>query len=188
MDMTLETFERVLYLVKGYEAAGRQHELNIAGIGESTIHPQFVEFVRLARDTLPNMELTMATNGVAMTEDIAQELADARVKVFVSLHRPEKAGLAIEILKRHRILHGVSADPSVAAVNWAGQVDWHVSAQPTTCMWLAMGMAIAWSDGRIGTCSFDGQGEDGVIGTVWDEPHTLFSKPYSLCKTCHMAH
>lgn len=186
MDMTREVFEKVLDRVSEYVSRGTQHELNLCGIGESTIHPRFCEFVAIARKRLPTIDLTMATNGVGLTEEMAKAMTDARMRVWVSLHRPEKAGLAIELLKRHGILHGVSADPSIAAVNWAGQVKWHVSAPPMRCMWQAEGMAIAWSDGRIGTCSFDGQGTDGVIGTVWDEPETLFTKPYSLCKNCHM--
>lgn len=185
LDMTLEVFEKVLDRVAGYVAKGTQHELNLAGIGESTMHPQFCEFVARARERLPTIDLTMATNGVGLTEDMAQAMADARMRVWVSLHRPEKAGPAIELLKRHGVLAGVSADPSLAAVNWAGQINWHVSATPTRCMWQAEGMAIAWADGRLGTCSFDGQGADGVIGTVWDEPDTLFIKPYSLCNGCH---
>ena len=185
MDMTAEVFEKVLDRVAGYVAHGTQHELNLAGIGESTIHPQFCEFVAHARERLPTIDLTMATNGVGLTEDMAQAMAVARMRVWVSLHRPEKAGPAIELLKRYEVLAGVSADPSLAAVNWAGQINWHVSATPTRCMWQAEGMAIAWADGRLGTCSFDGQGTDGVIGTVWDEPDTLFVKPYSLCNGCH---
>jgi len=184
MDMTFDTFARVIELVKGYA----QEELNLCGIGESTMHPQFIEFVQYAREQLPHIDLTMATNGVGLTEVMARALADNRVRVWVSLHRPEKAGPAVELLKKYGVLAGVSADPSLSAVDWAGQVDWHVSAQPTRCMWLALGYGIAWSDGRVGTCSFDGQGTDGAIGTVWDEPNMLHSKPYSLCETCHMTH
>lgn len=185
MDMTREVFERVLELVAHFEDAGRQHELNLAGIGESTMHPQFCEFIALARARLPRIDLTMATNGIGLTEEMAVALAAARVRVWVSLHRPEKAGIAVELLKKHGVLAGVSLDPSVAAVDWAGQIKWHVSANPIECMWQAKGLAIAWSDGRIGTCSFDGQGTDGVIGTVWDDFETLRTKPYSLCKNCH---
>ena len=180
--MTLETFKRVLELVAGFPD---QHELNLCGIGESTLHPQFCEFVALARERLPNIDLTMATNGVGLTEAHAAQMQISRVRVWVSLHRPEKASLAIELLKRYGVLAGVSADPSISAVDWAGQVDWHVSAAPSRCMWQAQGMAIAWSDGRLGSCSFDGQGADGSIGTVWDDPKTIFVKPYSLCNTCH---
>lgn len=181
-DMTREVFERVLELVAGFP---NQHELNLCGIGESTLHPQFCEFVALARERLPHIDLTMATNGVGLTTAHAEQMAASRVRAWVSLHRPEKAGPAIELLKRYGVLAGVSADPSLSSVDWAGQVDWHVSAAATPCMWQAQGMVIAWSDGRLGTCSFDGQGADGALGTVWDDPATIYVKPYSLCKTCH---
>jgi hypothetical protein len=185
-DMPREVFERVLEIVAGFYKAGTQHELNLCGIGESTMHGEFEELVGMAREALPYIDLTMATNGVGMTDDIARSLQANLVRVWVSLHRPELAGPAIELLKKHGVLAGISADPSIAAVDWAGQVDWHVSAPPVRCMWLERGSAIVWSDGRVGTCCLDGQGEDGVIGTVWDDPDTWHSKPYSLCKTCHM--
>lgn len=188
VDMSMQTFERVLHLVKGYHAAGTQRELSMHGIGESLVHPQFAEMVVMARRELPNIDLTLATNGVIMDDEIAGMLAVNRVRTWVSLHRPERAGPAIEALKRQDILAGVSADPSVAAVDWAGQVDWHVSAAPNRCMWLAQGMAIAFADGRIGTCGFDGQGTDGVIGTVYDAPQELRVKPYSLCDGCNQIH
>lgn len=188
MDMTHEVFERVIDLVSHYVKLGYQHELNLCGIGESTIHPRFIQFIDYARERLPDIDLTMATNGVGLTPVMAETLLRNRVRTWVSLHRPEKASLAVELLKKHGVLAGVSADPSVAAVDWAGQIDWHVSAEKIPCMWLALGYGIAWSDGRIGTCSFDGQGEDGAIGTVWDDPATLYSKPYLLCEKCHMTH
>lgn len=186
MDMTDEVFDRALWLAQYFVYYGAQTELNLAGIGESTIHPKFMEFVARARKALPTVDLTLATNGVNMSDEIAECLQTNRVRTWVSLHRPEKAGLAIEMLKKRGVLAGISADPSIAAVNWAGQVDWHVSAPKFDCMWQAQAMAVAFSDGRIGTCCFDGQGTDGIIGTVWDEPDTLFVKPYSLCDGCHM--
>lgn len=88
------------------------------------------------------------------------------------------------MLKRAGCLVGVSADPSIAATNWAGQVDWHVSASERECPWIRQGWAIVLSDGRIATCSFDGQGTDGIIGTVADDPSTPRVKPYSLCPGC----
>ena len=186
MDMADEVFDRALWLVAHFVKHHAQVDVNLAGIGESTIHPKFMEFVARARKALPDIDLTMATNGVNMTDEIAACLREYRVRTWVSLHRPEKAGIAVEILKKHGVLAGVSADPSVAAVNWAGQVAWHVSAPKIACMWQRDGMAIAWADGRIGSCSLDGQGADGALGTVWDDPSTLFTKPYSLCKDCHM--
>ncbi len=185
-DMTQDIFLRALNVANQYVAAGTQTELNLCGIGESTMHPEFIDFVWLARKMLPTVDLTMATNGVGLTEQMAQAMSDADMRVWVSLHRPEKAGLAVELLKKHGVLAGISSDPSLAAVDWAGQVDWFVSAPKMKCMWLNTAAAIVFSDGRLGTCCFDGQGTDGIIGHIDGDPATWFSKPYSLCKTCHM--
>jgi hypothetical protein len=185
MDMQLSTFNAALDMVEHFVKKGAQTELNLAGIGESTIHPQFAEFITLARHRLPRIDLVIPTNGVNMTDDIAAVLAENRVRTWVSLHRPEKAGLAVHILRARGILAGVSTDSSTAAINWGGQVDWPVSAPAMDCMWQRDGRAIVWSDGRIGSCSMDGEGYDGAIGTVNDDPDWLFVKPYSLCSKCH---
>jgi len=103
----------------------------------------------------------------------------------VSLHRPEKAGPAVEALKRAGIFAGVSSDPSLAAIDWAGQVQWHTSHRPgMECGWVTTGRAFVMADGRVATCCLDGQGEDGVIGTLDDDLTALRLKPYSLCATC----
>jgi hypothetical protein len=171
-------------------AEGTQdRELNFAGIGESTMHPEFSRWVNIARSKLgPSLDFVMATNGVGVTEEHAQAMADAKMRVWVSLHRPEKAGPTINMLKKHGVLAGVSADPSIAAVDWAGQVQWEVTApkSKTQCQWIAQRYVMVASDGRILTCCFDGIGTDGVLGTVFDDLLLMESKPYSLCKTCHL--
>jgi len=182
MDMTLEVFARALDIVA---ATPGQTELNLAGIGESTMHPQFEEFVTLAHKHLPHVQLVLATNGLIVSDALANTMRKNGVHVYVSLHRPERAGIAVQVYRKHNVLSGVSVDPAIAAVNWAGQIDWHVSAASTECMWLKDHLAIVWSDGRVGTCSFDGQGDDGAIGTVWQEPSEWVHKPYKLCETCH---
>src|SRR5262245_27520539 len=70
-DMTEEVFLQSLKWAKHFHTVGtrvpggdvwKQKELNLAGIGESTIHPRFVEFIHLARDIVgPDMFLTLAT-------------------------------------------------------------------------------------------------------------------------------
>lgn len=187
-DMDWVTFEHALIKVKYCMVKYGQNELNLAGIGESTMHPAFAQMFKHARRYLgQNIKLVIATNGVSFTEEIAQEIAEYDPWVWVSLHRPEKAGQAVEIAKRYGMLKGVSADPSVAAMNWAGQTDWHVSCNTETpCPWLTNGMAMVMSDGRVTTCCLDGSG-DGVIGYVTDDINDLEVQPYSLCENCHHA-
>lgn len=188
MHMTDETFIKSLQAIRKLHARGLVHaELNLAGIGESTLHPEFVRNVHWAREAVgPHVNLVLATNGLLMTQELAYAIAPARPSVWVSLHRPEKAGPAVEALKMAGIFSGCSADPSIASVDWAGQVKWHVSANKgNPCPWLANAMVIVLSDGRISRCCFDSDGR-GVIGTIDDDLTTLRTSPFDLCSKCHL--
>lgn len=163
-------------------------ELNLAGIGESTLHPEFVRNVFLAREAIGySRDLILATNGLLMTPELAKEIAPTRIRVWVSLHRPEKAHHAVEALRAAGILAGVSTDPSVASVDWAGQIKWNVTTpvKGTVCPWLDGGKVFVLSDGRVSRCSFDSTGE-GVFAHVDDLDLDQFDmEPYSLCQKCH---
>lgn len=185
-DMDEATYAKALKWAQFFVIAGTQRSLNLAGIGESTMHPEFVRNVFLAREAVGDAcELVLATNGLLMTDELAQAIAPVQPRVFVSLHRPERAGPAVEALKRAGILAGVSADPSIAATDWAGQIKWHVSAPRNKCPWITGGWVIALSDGRIARCSFDATG-DSCIGHVDDDLSLLSTAPHALCHTCHM--
>lgn len=186
VDMSEEHFRAALKHVKHYVSNGTQTQLNIAGTGESTLHPRFVELVQLARDELPNIPFLFATNGVVFTEEIARGLADIGLTFcWVSLHRPEKAGLAVQIAKKYGLLMGTSTDPATNANTWAGQVDWFESATTVMpCRWLRYGIAMALADGRVSACCLDSSGA-GAIGHVDDPVGSLRTRPYKLCKTCH---
>lgn len=186
IDMEWETFEAALRLVAHYVAQGTQTELSLTGIGESLLHPRFIEMVAAARDVIgPNRPLVVTTNGLLLTDKMCADLAPYHPQVFVSLHRPEKAGPAVENAKRHGILAGVNSSAAISAFNWAGQVKWHVSAPRIQCEYLRSGWAVVLVDGRVTTCCLDASGA-GVIGSVNDEPDSLMLKPYSLCGECHM--
>lgn len=181
--MSMDDFGLALSWVDRFRRLGWQRDLNLAGIGESTMHPRFVEMVRLARKLLGwDFNLVFATNGLLVTDDLARQLAEYRPIVFVSLHRPEKAGPAIEALKRAGIFAGTSSDPSESATNWAGQVKWHVSAARRPCPWVKGGKVIAFADGRVSRCAYDSTG-CGVLGTLADLAG-METSPYQLCKSC----
>lgn len=184
-DMDERTFLAALSWAQRFVAAGTQRSLNLAGIGESTLHPEFVRYVNLAREHVGDgCDLVLATNGLLMTDDLAAAIAPTGVRVYVSLHRPEKAGPAIEALRRAGILAGVSTDPATAATDWAGQVKWHRSAAPERqCMWVTGGAVFCMSDGRVTQCSFDGTGDE-PIGSVFDDLAELHCRPYRLCPSC----
>lgn len=187
-DMSEETWRRALWWVSKFCEDGTQGaELNLAGIGESTLHPRFGEMVLEARDAIgPHRKLVLATNGVGLTEDHALAMRYARMMVWVSLHRPEKAGPAVELLKRYGVFAGASSDPALAAVDWAGQVRWHVSTMvKDVCPWLTRGWAMVASDGAVLSCCFDGSGV-GKLGDVGGDVAAMETGAYELCGACHM--
>lgn len=182
--MTREIFERSMLWVNFFVKRGTQGELNLAGIGESTMHPEFLDFARLARAVMGTGRIVLATNGLICSEEIAKELAALKIGVWVSLHRPEKAALAVQIYRKHGILIGTSSDPSLNANDWAGQVKWIDSGNKFPCPWLSSGWVMAMSDGRLTTCCLDAQGI-GVVGHVNDPLGSVETKPYELCKKCY---
>lgn len=186
VDMEWEVFERTIEVIRQLMFARTQeYEVNLAGIGESTLHPSFRTMVAYARLKLGNrMRLLLATNGLLFDDSLGQFCASQDVHVYVSMHRPEKAGPAIEIARKYNILHGASSDPSLAAINWAGQVEWHHSAAPMDCKWVKNGWAMVMSTGHLTSCSMDASGI-GVFGHIHQAYGTLRTKPYGLCRTCH---
>jgi hypothetical protein len=182
-DMDEATYLRALqwaaYFGKG--------ELNLAGIGESTVHPDFVRFVHLAREFIgPGRDLILATNGLKMDNEMAMAIAPTKIRVWVSLHRPERAAGAVEALRRANILAGVSIDPSVASVDWAGQVPWQVTTpiKGSPCPWISAGRVFVLSDGLITRCCFDATADD-VLGSVFDDVSAMRTSAYGLCNACH---
>ena len=182
------TYRRALAVAASFVKRGTQFELNLAGIGESTMHPDFVRNVALAREAVGwQTRIVLATNGLLLTDEMAREIAPYRPAVYVSLHRPERAGPAVEAARRHGILHGTSTDAATAAIDWAGQVKWHVSAPPDrVCQWLSMGRVAVLADGRVSRCCLDASGI-GVLGTIWDDFDTMNTSPYPLCGSCDQA-
>ncbi len=178
-------FNTALEWVKKFNDQGTQDELNLAGIGESTMHPNFADMLNRARMILGwNIKILFATNGLLITEELLQKIQDAQPVIYVSAHRPEKAGPAVELLKKHGLLGGISFDPTFAATNWAGQVNWHVSIPVRRqCQWVRGGKAFMLADGRLSRCAYDATGE-GVFGNIFDHLDVLKTSPWKLCETC----
>ena len=186
MDVTV--FERALEWVHHFQEmlGGTQDSLSLTGIGEPTLHPMFLEFCQLARKALPQGFIHLATNGILLTEELAEVMAHLAVKVDISLHVPEKARYAVDIAKRHGILHHVNPGATVSGIDWAGQIKyWRVTAPITTCQYLEQGWGCVLVDGRITTCCMDADGS-GTVGHVMEPIGTKYLKPYGLCKTCHL--
>jgi hypothetical protein len=183
--MTLETFERALAWCKHFDAQGTQHELSLTGIGETLLHPRWTDLVILAREALPDTYINFSTNGLLLDAAACEHLANYDVRVYVSLHRPEKAGPAINRAREYGIIDDVNASAAISSFDWAGQVDWEVSASADRCEWQYQGWGNVLVDGRISSCCLDAAAK-GIIGHIDDDPALgALQRPFSLCGPCH---
>lgn len=189
LDMPRGVFIRALEWIAYFVRRGTQHELNLAGIGSSELHPDLVEMVRLAREAVgPDVKIIWATNGVAYAKrpELAAELAPYQPVIYVSLHRPEVGALADKILRSAGIKGGKTLDGAGDMANtWAGQVSvpW-AKDYKMPCQWINESKAFVLSDGRVSRCCLDATGE-GVIGHVNDPIGTLVTSPWKLCRSCY---
>jgi len=153
----------------------KRAELAITGLGESLLHPHIVHFLKLAREALPANPITIATNGIALTDDLAKAIAPYRPRLYISLHRPERAKGAIEIAKKYGLFEMVNCAAATSSFDWAGLLDWHVSAPRSICEFLRSGWGMVLVDGSIVVCCLDAVGTS-KIGHV-DDPIESLTKP-----------
>lgn len=185
-DMEMSVFERTMEWVEYFVAQpdSNQTELSLTGLGEPLLHPNFVDMVKLVRQVF-NGKLLFSTNGLLLTKELCEAIAPYNVDVYVSAHRPEKATPGA-INARNA---GMSVIFNMGFVNqaldWAGQVDWEVTAPATPCKYLGEGWGTVLQDGAMTTCCMDAEG-DGIVGHVNDELGSLAVKPYKLCEPCSL--
>jgi organic radical activating enzyme len=196
-DITEAHFARAIAHAQYHEQQGTQGELALTGIGEALLHPSFPDLADLARFALPDNRITLSTNGVLLAKQdelattLLDSLAENRIAVYVSLHRPEKAKLAIDMLRERNLLAATNQAFATEAFDWAGALDWTVSIpeKSVTCEYLRSGWCVVLADGRVTTCCLDAEG-GGVVGHVDDEPGSLYLKPWEGerqgCDGCHM--
>lgn len=191
MLMARATFVRALEWAVALNDArdDTRAELSITGIGEALLHPEFVDFLALARAALPRNPLVFSTNGILLTEEYCAKIAPYRPRVYVSLHELKAAGPAIQAAKKYGLLANVNPSPATSAFDWAGQVKHFVSAPPMVCEFLRSGWGVVLVDGRITTCCLDASAK-GVVGHVDDPIESLTVpgtgiRPFSLCGPCH---
>lgn len=183
--MSWETFERTLEHVAYYVEKGTQGEVSLTGIGEAILHPRFIEAVFRVREVIGMRQITLATNGLAMTPALAEVLARLRVVTYVSTHRPEKAGVAWQMLKDAGAITGLNTAFVDSSINWAGQVKWHVAASAHDCTYLGLGWGVVRQDGNVNACCMDAHGKH-KLASVWDELGSLMTRPIGLCASCHL--
>lgn len=187
-DMSWDHFERSIYWAHYFHQRHGVSEVNLAGIGESTLHPELIPMLAHARKILGDaVPLILTTNGLLVDDAMCDAMAPYNPRVFLSLHRPERAQKAFEALKRTKLLIGVSSDAALAAVDWAGQVDWPVttSVAGSPCPWVTGGWGFVLATGDVSRCCFDATGV-GIFAHVNDDLTKFGTSPYKLCATCHM--
>lgn len=185
-NIAWDVFELALRHVQHYVDAGTQGELSLTGIGEAILHPRFGEALYRCREVLGrDRKLTVATNGIAVVDSIARDLAAVNASVYVSLHRPEAATPAMVILARHGAAIWTNHAFVDSSIDWAGQVEWHCSASSHACGYLSYQWAVIRQNGNVDMCCQDAH-DLHHIGTVWDEPGTWAARPIPLCKSCHL--
>lgn len=183
--MEWATFERTLEHVAYLCEKGTQGEVSLTGIGEAILYPRFIEALFRVREVVGPRNIVLATNGVAMTPAIAEVLAKMRVITFVSTHRPEKAGVAWEMLKKAGAIGGLNTAFVDSSISWAGQMKWHTSAPVQPCTYLGAGWAVVRQDGALNACCMDAHGKH-RLATVWDDLGSLRTQPIPLCASCHL--
>lgn len=188
-DMAAETWQAAMRWLRHFVAAGTQGELVLSGTGEPTLHPRLAEMALEARQIIgPNRRLLTTTNGLAVTPELVAALVPSQIRVYVTLHRPEKAEQAVWLLQQAGLFEQAVMDPVVGANSWAGQVDWPDrvnrggDARPV-CPWLSRGWMFVASDGTIYTCCY-------ANGTTPPRGHVRFPvsavrpEPWDVCGAC----
>lgn len=198
--MDLATYGAALRWASHFERQGTQGELALTGIGEALLHPHITDMLDVARQALPHNLITLSTNGLTLAkrDEAAEAQLDAlernNIRVYVSLHRPERAKLAIDVLAERGLLAATNQAFATEAFDWAGALDWSVSIPEgsVVCEYLRTGWCVVLADGRISACCLDAEGASAkqTGQTVWDDPATAVTAPWtgerSSCSACHM--
>lgn len=185
-DMDWETFERAMQWVLWFsgEIDSNQKELSFTGIGEALLHPEFELMLKTAR-ALYDGYIHFSTNGILFDEHWARVCAELNIGVYVSMHRPEKAALAAKLAKDYGVLADTNHGFAINAMDWAGQVNWYVSARPAPCEYQRQGWGVVMVDGSVTTCCMDSEGTN-VLGHVDDKLGSINMAPKPLCGQCYL--
>lgn len=187
LDMSPATFARCLEHVAYFAGRGTQGMVDLAGIGEPTIHPELPRLVAMARDALgPGCVIRITSNAIAIDDALASAVAPHRPSFLLSTHSPRRVAQALRVLGRHGIWASIAPCNETYRHDWAGQVVVKtIGAKRVECGWIRDGMVMVMADGRVTTCCLDARGV-GVIGHVDDPVGSWTTEPYELCRTCHL--
>jgi hypothetical protein len=185
--MSWKTFDRCLHWIKHFCNRGTQEEINLAGIGESLLNPDFPAMVKKLRDNIPaSVRLLFSTNGKLITEELVEKMIKCGIDEWVITdHITEDTARCYSIYRKYGILFVLARDAVTSPNSWAGQVDWYEASYVHRCHWIDKGKCMVYSDGRIVACCTDAFGYN-ILGSVFDDNiPEIEPKPSELCKTCH---
>lgn len=176
--MSDATVDRAVHWVK---KVGINDVLALHVFGEPLLHPRFVE---IAKRFVEHCPITMSTNGLLVTPEVARELATLPW-AWISVSPWDKVAQenAVAMLGNVGI---ATMEPQGATHNWAGQSATGTPREPKhKCHFLAWNMAVIRWDGSVASCCISDREEDS-IGTVEQEPEEVDVHGYDICKTCHL--
>jgi len=195
--MTMDTFEHVLEWIRYFVRQGTQGQVNMYGVGESTLNPLLPDMIRAVRDIVPyrhQVHLNTNANWVDKTTtyvtekeiEYALSLKNAGItQIDITAHNHFNTAKAWRIFGIVEIPSKISFDVITRPNNWGGQVDWFEPIYDAGfCPWIYKGQSNIMWDGGINQCCLDAFGNH-IMGTVYDEPHDIEAVPYELCKSCH---
>lgn len=187
--MSEEVFAGALTWFDQLTREGTQRELNLFGVGESTLHPRLCEFVSRLREVSPRGILHLNTNGIVLAADpsLARDLKEAGITgVHVTDHEARTTVAAMRALNDARVPHSINRDFVTGPNNWAGQIEWvpEVSYK-LTCAWLARGDVAIQADGGVSQCCIDAFGTSVEANVMTHRPEQVELGPFSLCDGCH---
>jgi len=188
--MTWDIFEKTVEWVKVLCENGTQREVNLFGVGESTLHPDLVPMIKYAKEKIPfRIPLHMNTNGILITKELAIRIRDAGINhIDITGHDHYHTAKTIRIFREVGIVGELTYDFVTRPHDWAGQVDWFeidkTVYDPGVCPWLGYGQVMVMSDGNITNCCIDAFGQ-GIFGHVNEDITKLEVLPFELCKKCH---
>lgn len=181
--------------------------------GEPTLHPNLVEYVRIAKEFNKKLNLGFHTNGILLTERLFKDLAHTGLDwMHVSLHTLESCSKYKQIAewnKKSGSPLGVYAEVDNTqeelmarscgftsdmfcrdtTANWGGYLTDHrivnadAEKHAQNCMFINEYKFIAAWDGTINACCWDYQLLH-ALGNVKDFKDIRHSRFYKLCSSC----